>query len=192
LIYAPEISKPLTTSQSPDIDARNNGDCPRLSHKLISAPELSKYLTTSEDGGYAVARCLLSSEINLRDKRWQSPLSIASEYGRCDFFECLFSSRADINLYDARNNGDCPRLSHKLISAPELSKYLTTSQCPAIDARNNGDCPCSLHTLISAPELSKHSTTSICPWFDAIVNGDPAPMSWRKHVYYYLDVAVTR
>jgi hypothetical protein len=52
---------------------------------------------------------------------------------------------------DARNNGDCPCLSHKLISAPELSKHLTTSQCPAIDARNNGDCPCLSHKLISAP-----------------------------------------
>jgi hypothetical protein len=28
-----------------------------------------------------------------------------------------------------------------LMSAPELSKHLTTSQCPSIDAINNGGCP---------------------------------------------------
>jgi hypothetical protein len=54
-----------------------------------------------------------------------------------------------------------------LISAPELSKHLITSQCPAIDARNNGDCPCLSHKLISAPELSKHLTTSQYPEIDA-------------------------
>jgi hypothetical protein len=40
---------------------------------------------------------------------------------------------------NATNNGDCPQLLGKLISAPELSKHLTTSQCPDIDATNNGD-----------------------------------------------------
>jgi hypothetical protein len=50
-------------------------------------------------------------------------------------------------------------LKHKLISAPELSKHLTTSQCPDNDASNNGDLPSLQHKLISAPELSKHLTT---------------------------------
>jgi hypothetical protein len=35
-----------------------------------------------------------------------------------------------------------------LISAPELSKRLTTSQCPSSDAANNDDCPRLLHKLI--------------------------------------------
>jgi hypothetical protein len=39
---------------------------------------------------------------------------------------------------DATNNGDCPFLSYKLTSAPELRKHLTTSQCPDMDATNNG------------------------------------------------------
>jgi hypothetical protein len=37
----------LTTSQSPDNDASNNGDLLSCSHILISAPELSNHLTTS-------------------------------------------------------------------------------------------------------------------------------------------------
>ena len=36
-------------------------------------------------------------------------------------------------------NGDCPNLSGKLISTPELSKHLTTSICPWLDALINGD-----------------------------------------------------
>jgi hypothetical protein len=43
-----------------------------------------------------------------------------------------------------------------LISAPALSKHLTTSHSPLHDAINNGDCPCLSHKLISVPELSKH------------------------------------
>jgi hypothetical protein len=61
---------------------------------------------------------------------------------------------------DAIYNGECPCLSHKLISAPELSKHLTTSQCPENDASNNGDLPSWSYKMISAPELSKHLTTS--------------------------------
>jgi hypothetical protein len=72
--------------------------------------------------------------------------------GHCDVIKCLLSSGADINLCDkqgqSRNNGDCPCLSHKLISAPELSKHLTTSQYPEIDAANNGSCPLSSHKLL--------------------------------------------
>jgi ankyrin repeat protein len=85
LISAPELSKHLTTSYSPFCDATNNGDCPSSSRKLISAPELSKYLT-----------------INLRNKRGQSALFVASEEGQCDVVKCLLSSGADINL----NNED--------------------------------------------------------------------------------------
>jgi hypothetical protein len=48
--------------------------------------------------------------------------------------------------------------------APELSKHLTTLQCPDNDAIKNGECPTSSHKLISAPELSKHLTTLQCPW----------------------------
>jgi hypothetical protein len=54
-----------------------------------------------------------------------------------------------------------------LISAPALSKHLTTSQCPRFDAANNCDCPRLLRKLISAPELSKHLTTSHPPLFVA-------------------------
>jgi ankyrin repeat protein len=95
----------------------------------------------SENGECDVVKCLLSSgaEINLCDKRGQSPLSIASMIG---------------------HYGDFLSSSHKLISAPELSKHLTTSQCPIIDAIDNGDCPRLSHKLISAPELSKPLTTS--------------------------------
>jgi hypothetical protein len=42
-----------------------------------------------------------------------------------------------------------------LISAPELSKHLTTSQCLDTDARKKGYCPHLSHKLISAPELIK-------------------------------------
>jgi hypothetical protein len=62
--------------------------------------------------------------------------------------------------------------SHKLISASELTKHLTTSQCPFSDATNNGDCLRLLHILISALELSKHLTISMFPWFDPINNAD--------------------
>jgi ankyrin repeat protein len=47
-----------------------------------------------------------------------------------------------------------------LISAPELSKHLTTSECPFCDATNNGDCPELSRKLIFAPERSKYLTTS--------------------------------
>jgi hypothetical protein len=66
-----------------------------------------------------------------------------------------------------------------LISDRELSKHLTTSQCPDIDATNNSDCPRLLRKLISAPELSKHLTTSHSPFRDATNNGD-SPSSLRK------------
>jgi ankyrin repeat protein len=81
LISAPELSKHLTTSQCPDIDAANNGDCPAASHKLIS---------------------LLSSgaDINLCDEGGQSPLFAASMFGHCDVIKCLLGSSADINLHD--------------------------------------------------------------------------------------------
>jgi hypothetical protein len=39
-----------------------------------------------------------------------------------------------------------------LISAPELSKHLTTLHSPLHDAINNGECPTSSRKLISAPE----------------------------------------
>jgi hypothetical protein len=122
---------------SPLHDATSNGDCPSLSHKLISAPELSKHLTTSH------SPCLLSSgaDINLCDKGGQSPLFIASEGGACDV---KYLTTSHCPQYDAANNGDCPFLSHKLISAPELSKHLTTSQCSSPDTLKNEDSPLSL------------------------------------------------
>jgi hypothetical protein len=72
-------------------------------------------------------------------------LFIASCKGECDVFKSLFSSGADINLCecpenDASNNGDLPSWSYKMISAPELSKHLTTSHSPLHDAINNGEC----------------------------------------------------
>jgi hypothetical protein len=66
------------------------------------------------------------------------------------------STTSQCSYIDAINNGDCPRLSYKLISAPEISKHLTTSHCPLRDAANNIECPSSSHKLISAPEVSKH------------------------------------
>jgi ankyrin repeat protein len=106
-----------------------------------------------------VVKCLLSSgaDINLLDELGRSPLFAASCKGECDVVKCLLSSGADINLRDAQcpdkdasNNGDLPSWSHKLISAPELSKHLTTSHSPLHDAINNGDCPFSSRKLISA------------------------------------------
>jgi len=49
-----------------------------------------------------VVKYLLSSgaDINLRNKRGQSPLYIASEEGHCHVVKCLLSSCADINLRD--------------------------------------------------------------------------------------------
>jgi hypothetical protein len=66
-------------------------------------------------------------------------LFVASKRGHYDIVKCLLSYGADINC--------------KLISASELSKHLTTSQCPRFDAAHNGDCPPSSHKLISAPAL---------------------------------------
>jgi hypothetical protein len=48
---------------------------------------------------------------------------------------------------DATTNGDCPNISLKLTSAPELCKHLTISQCPCLDAKINGDCPNLSHKL---------------------------------------------
>jgi ankyrin repeat protein len=46
-----------------------------------------------------VVKCLLSSDadINLCDKRGQSPWLIASKKGKCDVVKCLLSSGANIN-----------------------------------------------------------------------------------------------
>jgi ankyrin repeat protein len=112
-------NKHLTTSQCPHIDAAKNGDCPRLSCKLISALEPSKHLITSQcpnidaanngdwfiaskHGHMDVIKCLLSSRanINLRDKPGQSPLFVASQKGHCNIVKCLVSSGAEINLRD--------------------------------------------------------------------------------------------
>jgi hypothetical protein len=160
LISAPELIKYLTTSQCPCIDAVNNGDCPFSSRKLISALELNKHLTTSH------------SPLHLCDEVGHSPFFIASLSGHCNVVKCLLSSGADINLLDELGRsplfagsckGECDASwSHKLISAPELSKHLTTLHSPLHDAINNGECPTSSRKLISAPELSKHLTTSQC------------------------------
>jgi ankyrin repeat protein len=154
LISTPDLSKHLTTIECPDIDAINNGDFPSSSRKLISPPELSKHSTTSQcpftdafnngdghsplfvasvSGHCDVVERLLSSgaEINLCDKAGQSPLFVASWKGECDVVECLTTSQCPST--DASNNGDCPRLVHKLISAPELSKHSTTSHSPYED-----------------------------------------------------------
>jgi ankyrin repeat protein len=105
-----------------------------------------------------VVKCLLSSGANIdfRNNLGQSPLCVASYHGHCDVVK----------------NGDCPKLSRQSISAPELSKQITRSQCPPVDAPNNGDCPILLRKLISALELSKHLTTSEYPRSDATSNGD--------------------
>jgi hypothetical protein len=110
-----------------------------------------------------IVKCLLSSgaDINLCDKDGYSPLFTASINRHCDVVKCLLSAGADINLCDKLgrsplSNGDCPQLLRKLISAPELSKHLTTSPFPFSDAAINGEVPCLSHKLISAPELSKH------------------------------------
>jgi ankyrin repeat protein len=60
-----------------------------------------------------IVKCLVSSgaDINLRSNEGRSPLFVASQQGHV-----------------ATNNGDCPPSSGKLISAPALSKHLTTSQ----------------------------------------------------------------
>jgi hypothetical protein len=63
-----------------------------------------------------------------------------------------------LKVHDAINNGDCPFMSHKLISAPELSKHLTTSQCPENDASNNGDLPSWSYKIISAPGVTNKDT----------------------------------
>jgi ankyrin repeat protein len=119
-------------------------------------------LKASVKGHCDVVECLLSSggEINLRNENGHSPLIAASCKGEYDVVKCLLSSGADINLCeelskhsttsqcpftDAFNNGDCPRLSHKLISAPELSKHLTISNSPFHDATDNGEHPSSSH-----------------------------------------------
>jgi hypothetical protein len=89
------------------------------------------------------------------------------------------TNRTSFLYINAINHGDCPRSLFKLISAPELSKHLTTSHSPSQDAANNGDSPSLSHKLISAPELSKHLKTSQCPDNDAINNGDH-PLSLHK------------
>jgi ankyrin repeat protein len=95
---------------------------------------------------------LLSSgaDINLCDEAGQSPLFVATKHGHCDLLKCLLSSGADINLRDEGGRSPLIVASKRV---PELSKHLTTSQCPSSDATNNGDCPPSSRKLISAPEL---------------------------------------
>jgi ankyrin repeat protein len=85
LISAPELSKHLTTSQCPCIDAVNNA----LLEALLS-------------GHCDVVKCLPSSgaDINLRDENGRSSLFTASMNGHCDVVLCLLSSGADINLCD--------------------------------------------------------------------------------------------
>jgi ankyrin repeat domain-containing protein 17 len=91
----------------------------------------------------------------------KSPLFVASEVGHYHICKCLLDFGADINL------------CNNMISTSDLSKHLTTSQCPCCDATNNGDsCLSSPHKLISAPNLSKHLTTSQLLWDDATNNGD--------------------
>jgi ankyrin repeat protein len=100
----------------------------------------------SETGNLCIMKALLRNDVDINKcNGWsESPLCIASCKGECDV-----------------GNGDRPSLSHKLISAPKLSKHLTTSHFPLHDALSNEDCPCLSNKLISAPELSKHLTT-IC------------------------------
>jgi hypothetical protein len=59
-------------------------------------------------------------------------------------------------------------LSRKSKIAKELSKHITTIECPDIDATNNGGFQSSFRKLIAAPELSKHLTTSHSSSHDAI------------------------
>jgi ankyrin repeat protein len=99
------------------------------------------------------AKCLLCSgaDISLRsNKRGRSPLFVASMSGHCDLVKCLLSSGADINLRDegGQSPGDRPPSSRKLISAPELSKHLTTFHSSFNDAIDKGDCPFPSHKLI--------------------------------------------
>jgi hypothetical protein len=41
-----------------------------------------------------------------------------------------------------------------LIYAPDLSKHLTTSQCPYTDATNNGDCSLTLNVYFVMVQTS--------------------------------------
>jgi ankyrin repeat protein len=77
-----------------------------------------------------------------------TPLIVACSRGNVGIVQALLRKHADISS------------PHKLISTPNLSKHLTTSQLLWYDATNNGDCPQLLRKLISAPALNKHSTTS--------------------------------
>jgi ankyrin repeat protein len=103
-------------------------------------------IAASCKGEYDVVKCLLSSgaDINLCDEDGCSPLSVASWKGEYDTELSKHLTTSHSPIIDALNNGDCPSLSHKLISAPELSKCLTTSDSPLDDAANNGECPSSL------------------------------------------------
>jgi hypothetical protein len=70
-----------------------------------------------------------------------------------------------VNL-SCRNICVSQKILNQLISAPELTKYSTTSHSHSSDAIYNGDCPSSSHKLINAPELSKHLTTSHYPLYN--------------------------
>jgi ankyrin repeat protein len=59
---------------------------------------------------------------------------------------------------DASNNGDCPSLVHKLISAPELSKHSTTSHSPFHDG-SDADinlCDEDVHSPLFVASVSGH------------------------------------
>jgi ankyrin repeat protein len=58
------------------------------------------YLYQYGCGHIDVVKYLLScgADINVRDDRRQSPLSVASMCGHCDVVKCLLASDADINL----------------------------------------------------------------------------------------------
>jgi hypothetical protein len=103
--------KHLPTSQSPDIAARNNGDCPPSSHKSISAPELSKHLTTSQ--------CPDFDATNNGD----CPSSLHKLISAPELSKPLTTSQCpDI---DATNNGDGLLTLYVLMSAPLQSKHST-------------------------------------------------------------------
>jgi hypothetical protein len=79
LISAPELSKHLTTSQCPDFDATNNGDCPFMSHKLISDRNGKSPLSITSITEPYVERLLFLSgaDINFFHNAGKSPFFLA-------------------------------------------------------------------------------------------------------------------
>jgi ankyrin repeat protein len=107
LISAPFLSKQSTIAQCPNIDATNNGECPRFSLKLISAPYLSKQSTISQCpivDATNNGECPRFSLVNLLDENGQSPLFAASICGEHDVVECLLTSGTDNNLSENRGH----------------------------------------------------------------------------------------